>query len=62
MAACPCKEGLRLMMYMEKIKPPPVPLTDEERSQVIQEAIESENRWVKDFIDRLAGIVRDLKR
>jgi hypothetical protein len=51
-----------MMIYMEKIEPPPVSLTDEERSQVTQEAIESENRWVKDFIDRLAGVVRDLKR
>jgi hypothetical protein len=52
-----------MMIFMEKIEPPPpVPLTDEERSQVIQEAIEIENRWVKDFIDRLAGVARDLKR
>jgi hypothetical protein len=52
-----------MMIFMESIEPPrPVPQTDEEQLQVILAAVESENRWVKDFIDRLAGVVRDLKR
>jgi hypothetical protein len=52
-----------MMIFMESIEPPP-PLrpTDEEQLKVILDAIESENRWVKDFIDRLAGVARDLKR
>jgi hypothetical protein len=34
----------------------------EEQLKVILAAVESENRWVKDFIDRLAGVIRDVKR
>ena len=50
------------MIFMEKIAPPlPIPVTDEEELKVIAESIERENRWVKDFIDRLAGVVRDMK-
>ena len=49
-----------MMIFMEKIEPPsPIPLTDEEQMKVIAEAIANENRWVADFIDRLAGIVLD---
>jgi hypothetical protein len=51
-----------MMIFMEKIAPPlPIPLTKEEQLKVTTEAVERENRWVKDFIDNLAGIVRDMK-
>ena len=51
-----------MMIYQEKIAPPlPFPLTDGEQMKVIAEAVASEDRWVKDFIGRLAGVVRDLK-
>lgn len=51
-----------MMIFMEKIAPPlPIPVTEEEELKVIAESIERENRWVKDFIDRLAGVVRDMK-
>jgi hypothetical protein len=42
---------------MEKIEPPPppIPLTDEERGRLKMEAIESEDLWVKNFINALAG-------
>jgi hypothetical protein len=51
------------MIFMERIEPPPplVPLTDDERLKAISEAIASEDLWVKNFIDRLAGLVRDVK-
>ena len=51
-----------MMIYQEKIAPPlPIRLTDDEQIKVIAEALAEEDRWVKDFIDRLAGLVRDLK-
>jgi hypothetical protein len=51
-----------MMIYQEKIAPPPAPPTaDEEQMKLIAEAIADEDRWVKKFIDRLAGVVRDLK-
>jgi hypothetical protein len=50
------------MHLIEKIEPPAlIPSTDEQPLKLITEAIESEDRWVKDFIDRLAGVVRDMK-
>jgi hypothetical protein len=54
--------GYFMMIYQEKIAPPlPIPLTDGEQMKVIAQAVASEDRWVKDFIGRLAGVVRDLK-
>lgn len=51
-----------MMIFMEHIEPPPiVPLTDDEQAKLNLEAIENENRWVRNFIDRLAGVVRDPK-
>jgi hypothetical protein len=51
-----------LMHLIEKVEPPaPIPSTDEEQLKLIAGAIGSEDRWVKDFIDRLAGVVRDMK-
>lgn len=51
-----------MMIFMEKIEPPPlVPLTDEERLPLRLEAVESDDQWVKNFIDRLAGVIRDVK-
>jgi hypothetical protein len=50
-----------MMIYYEKIAQPLAPLTNEEQKKLRLEAIESEDLWVKNFIDRLAGVVRDLK-
>jgi hypothetical protein len=47
-----------MMVYQETIAPP-LPLTDEEQTKL--KAIAAEDRWVKNFIDRLAGVVLDLK-
>jgi hypothetical protein len=56
------RKGPFMMIYQEKIAPPlPIRLTDDEQIKVIAEAVAEEDRWVKDFIDRLAGLVRDLK-
>lgn len=49
-----------MMIHFEKIAPPLAPLSEDEQSKLRLEAIESENRWVKNFIDRLTG-VRDMK-
>ena len=52
-----------MMIYQEKIAPPlPIPLTDDDQMRVNAESVESEDRWVKDFIDRLASVVRGIKR
>jgi hypothetical protein len=50
-----------MMIYYEKIAPPLAPLTDEEQKKVRLEAIEREDLWVRNFINRLAGVVRDSK-
>ncbi len=51
-----------MMIFMEKIEPPPlVPLTDDEILKLRLEAKEKDDLWVKNFLDRLAGAVRDLK-
>jgi len=49
------------MIYQEKIAPPLAPLTEEERWKLELEAIASDDLWVKSFIQRLAGVVRDIK-
>jgi hypothetical protein len=51
-----------MMVYSEKIPPPLPPPTDEERNKLRLEAIEREDRWVKSFIDHLAGTARDSKQ
>jgi hypothetical protein len=52
-----------MMIFMEKIEPPRplVPLTDDELVRLRMEAIANEELWVKSFIDRLAGVVQDMK-
>jgi hypothetical protein len=50
-----------MMVYQEKIAPPLAPLNDDELWELKLAAIESEDLWVKNFIDRLAGVVRELK-
>jgi hypothetical protein len=51
------------MIFMEKIEParPLLPLTDDELVRLRMEAIANEDLWVKNFIDRLAGVVQDMK-
>jgi hypothetical protein len=50
-----------MMVFMEKIAPPPplVPLTDEEQLKLKFEALASDDLWVKNLIDGLAGAIRD---
>jgi hypothetical protein len=48
-----------MMVYQEKIAPP-LPLADEGQTKIRLKATADEDRWVKNFIDRLAGVVRDL--
>jgi hypothetical protein len=43
-----------MMIYQEKIAPPLAPLSEEEQMKLITDSIASEDRWVKDFIERLA--------
>jgi hypothetical protein len=49
-----------MMIFMEKIEPPPpvVPVTDEELIVQLAERQEQEDRRVKNFVDGLAGILR----
>jgi hypothetical protein len=55
------RKGYLMMNFQEKIAPPLAPLTDDEQLQALVESLESEDLWVKDFIERLAGVVRRLK-
>jgi hypothetical protein len=41
--------------------PPPNRPPDEEQVKLIAELIVSDDRWVKNLIDGLAGILRDVK-
>jgi hypothetical protein len=50
-----------MMIYQEKIAPLLAPLSEEEQMKLITDSIASEDRWVKDFIERLAGVIRDIK-
>jgi hypothetical protein len=50
-----------MMVYQEKIPPPPDPAPDEEQIKLIAELLASDDRWVKNLIDGLAGILRDMK-
>jgi hypothetical protein len=50
-----------MMVYQEKIAPPLAPLTHEEEMKLRTESIASEDRWVRNFIDRLAGVTPDVK-
>jgi hypothetical protein len=50
-----------MMIYQEKIAPPLVPLTEDEQWKLRLAAIESEDLWVRNFIERLAGVVRSMK-
>jgi hypothetical protein len=47
-----------MMVYQEKIAPPHVPLTEAEQLKLDIELVVSENRWVKNFIDRFTGGVK----
>src|ERR1700721_657431 len=60
---CLTGKGSRTMTFIEKIEQPPplVPLTDDEQTRLRLEAIASEDLWVQNFIDRLAGVVGDMK-
>ncbi len=56
-----------MIMFTETIAPSPplVPLTDDEQMKLAADLaianLAQEDRWVKDFIDRLAGVIRDMK-
>jgi hypothetical protein len=51
-----------MSIYQEKIVPPRAPPNDDEQKKVRVEAIVSGDRWVENFIGRLAGVIRDIKR
>jgi hypothetical protein len=46
-----------MIIFMEKIDPPPplIPLSEGELAKLRLEARAREDRWVKNFIERLAG-------
>jgi hypothetical protein len=56
-----------MIMFTETIASPPplVPLTDDEQMKLIADLaivdLAQEDRWVKDFIDRLAGVIQAIK-
>ena len=51
-----------MMIFTEKIeRPPPLPLTNEEQIKLIAESLASDDRWIRNLIDGLAGILRAVK-
>jgi hypothetical protein len=50
-----------MMIFMEKIEPPPliVHVMDEDMISKMAERLAQEDRWVKNLIDGLAGILRN---
>jgi hypothetical protein len=50
-----------MMVYQEKIAPPLAPLSEDEQWKLKLAAIASEDLWVRNFIERLAGVVRNIK-
>jgi hypothetical protein len=50
-------------VYIEKIDPPPPlsPLSGEEQLALKLEELASDDRWVKNIIAALAGVIRDVK-
>ena len=50
-----------MMVFMEKIDPPrPVSLHGEEQVKLLAEQL-SDDRWIKNLIDGLSGILRDVR-
>lgn len=54
-----------MIIFTETIAPPPplIPLTDDEEIKLAVDLTDllQEDRWVKDFIDRLAGVIEEMK-
>jgi hypothetical protein len=50
-----------MVVYQEKIAPPPALAPDEEQVKLIAESLARDDRWVKNLIDGLAGILREVK-
>jgi hypothetical protein len=50
-----------MIILMEKIEPPPAlfQVADEETVSKLAERLAQEDRWVKNLIDGLAGILRN---
>jgi hypothetical protein len=47
-----------MRIYQEKIAPPTNPPSDEEQMRLIAESLARDDRWVKNIVDGLAGILR----
>jgi hypothetical protein len=45
------------MIYQEKI-PPPVAVPTDEELRLIAESLANDERWIKNFIDGLTGILK----
>jgi hypothetical protein len=50
-----------MMVFMEKIDPPPRAGLDENEVRKLAEILVPEDRWVKNLIEGLARILRDVK-
>jgi hypothetical protein len=50
-----------MIIYQENIAPPLAPLNRDEQKKLQMERAASEDHWVEDFINRLAGVIRDIK-
>jgi len=51
-----------MMIYQEKIAPPPAPLNDEKEVARLVELLVYQDHWVDRFIARLTDTIRDMKR
>ena len=51
-----------MTLSTEKIAPPPsIAVTDEQAARKLAVHLAQDDRWVKNLIDGLAGILRDVK-
>ena len=50
-----------MIIFQEKIAPPPAPLSDEEQTASLVKELVHADHWVDSFIARLTDTIRDMK-
>jgi uncharacterized protein YbaR (Trm112 family) len=58
----PKTEGSAMIVFTEVIAPPrPAPRSEDEQMTLIAENLTEENHWVKRFMTRLEGVIREIR-
>jgi hypothetical protein len=50
-----------MMIFTEVVSAPLVPLTEAEQVKLTADLLMQENLWIESFIDRLNGVIREIK-